>query len=131
MTINVIDTMFHGSSFPPSYTGPGTLIGNVRNAASVINQTCGNYTSNGNATQINLGFRPTYIRFFNLTDDISWEWMSGFGATQSIKTVGAGTMTVDTGSAFTLTDGGSGNWTLTTSTTLEGTAKALVFSIEG
>lgn len=130
MAINVIDTAFHGSSFPTSYIGPGTLIGNIRNAASVLNQTCGNYTSNGNQTQIKLGFRPTKVKFFNLTDNTVWEWASGFGATQAIKSV-AGTTTVDVTTAFTFTDGGSGNWTLTTSAALEGTGKAMVFSIEG
>lgn len=131
MTTNVIDTTIHGSSFPTGYTGAGTIAASCKNAGGIINQANGFFTSNNNATQINLGFRPLKITLINITDVIKWEWFYGFGATQALKTVTGGTMTVDTGTAFSVSTDLAGNHTLTISAAANGNAKALVFSVDG
>ena len=44
------------------------------------------------------GFRPRYIPVTNLTDRIMWEWFEGMTEGHAIKTVAAGTRTLDTAS---------------------------------
>lgn len=48
-------------------------------------------------TTFKLGFVPFRIRFINATDRIELEWLNGMGAA-SLRTVAAGTRTLDTGS---------------------------------
>jgi hypothetical protein len=43
-----------------------------------------------------LGFVPKYIRFTNVTDRIQWEWFDGSASGTTLKTVAAGTRTLDT-----------------------------------
>ena len=133
MTTNIIDTSVHGSSFPAQYTGPGTIAAAAKNAGGVCEMSAGFFTSNGNPTQINVGFRPIEIRVVNLTDGIVWDWQYGFGATQSIKTVLGGSLaeTLDTSSAFTISTDLAGNHTVTLSAAANGTAKSLVYNITG
>ena len=136
MTINIIDTMFHGSSFPSSYTGPGTLIGNPVNIPDAGGQgVAGNFTSNGNATQINIGFVATEVEIVNVTDGITWKWQTGMPAANSVKTVLGGSLTSaqDTTSQITITgstkDGSGGIGTVTLGATLCGTAKNITYKI--
>ena len=42
------------------------------------------------------GFRPKRVIVHNLTDRISWEWNQGMAVGTSLKTVAAGTRTLDT-----------------------------------
>ena len=133
MTTNVIDIAFHGTSFPTSYIGPGDTIGNPIVATSVHNRVNGYFTSKNNATQINLGFRPRAIKVVNETDGIVWEWQYGMTATKAIKTTLGGSLAsvIDTGTPFTITDGGAGVFSLTLSATLVGNAKLISFHVEG
>lgn len=62
------------------------------------------------AATFTLGFAPRYVRFVNLTDRIQDEWFEGMSAANSLHTVAAGTVTLETtngvtvsGSTFTLT----------------------------
>lgn len=48
------------------------------------------------ATAINLGFVPRYVRLENVTDRDGWEWFEGAAAGTTLKTVAAGTRTLDT-----------------------------------
>lgn len=45
---------------------------------------------------IEVGFKPRYFVWENLTDRIKWEWYEGMAAGTTIKTVAAGTRTLDT-----------------------------------
>lgn len=138
MTTDIIDPSFHLSAFPSGnlYTGPGTVVGNTIQSGGDETDVHGYFTSTGNATQINIGFRPMRIKVVNTTDNIQWEWLYGFPATNSQKTVAAGTVTQDTGSAIVPTDQAGltnieGNWIATLSATLCGTSKNIVFHVEG
>lgn len=91
-------------------------------SAGVINFATGDITSDSTAISVALGFTPRWVRVFNLTDVIVWEKVAGMGATQAIKTVTAGTTTVDTGSAIVLTEDG-----FTISATAAGNAKSLIW----
>lgn len=51
------------------------------------------------AASINLGFTPRYFAWHNLTDRISYEWFEGNANGTTLKTVAAGTRTLDTGDA--------------------------------
>lgn len=70
----------------------------------VSNFASGSFTSDNTATTVTLGFKPRWIKVVNSTDVIVWEKIEGMAAANSIKTVTAGTTTVDTGSAITIGD---------------------------
>jgi hypothetical protein len=133
MTTDIIDSSLHTATIPATYTGPGTVVGNCSSAGGVDSDLSGYFTSDGNATQINLGARPRSIKIVNDTDGITWEWMRGMAATHSIKTTFSGpTIALDTGTAIAVTEAatGSGNWTVTLSATLCATSKLICFWIE-
>jgi hypothetical protein len=48
------------------------------------------------AATINLGFQPRYFAWHNVTDRISYEWFDGNANGTTLKTVAAGTRTLDT-----------------------------------
>lgn len=90
-------------------------------ARGVPNFASGSFTSDGAAATVTLGFVPRHVKVINSTDVIVWEKIEGMAAANSVKTVTAGTTTVDTGSAILInTDG-----TITLSSTLTGTSKAI------
>lgn len=73
------------------------------NSESIVNHAHGRVvTDSGTAanTSITLGFVPQRIRWVNETDRIELEWHNGMGAA-SIRTVAAGTVTLDTSSFIT------------------------------
>lgn len=133
MTTDVIDPSLHTSSIPATYTGPGTVVGNTVQSGPSEEDVFGHFTSTGNATQINVGFKPMKIKVVNTTDAITWEWTYGMPAADAVKIVLGGSLagTLDTGGAFTIADGGSGNFTVTLSATVCGTSKNICFEIEG
>jgi hypothetical protein len=47
-------------------------------------------------TRIATGFKPVYIKWINATDRTTIEWFAGMTASQNIKSVAAGTQTLDT-----------------------------------
>lgn len=89
---------------------------------TVSNFATGSYTGDGTATVVSTGFLPRWVKVFNLTDATVWEWVEGFAATQALKTVTAGTTTVDTGSAIVVGDRG-----FTVSATASASGKAIVW----
>ena len=80
----------------------------------------GTFTSDNTATVINVGFNARWVKVFNATDTIVWEKTNTMADTTSIKTVTAGTTTVDTSSAIVI---GTGTITLAAATV--GSAKAI------
>jgi hypothetical protein len=58
------------------------------------------------AATITLGFTPRYFAWHNVTDRISWEWFDGAAAGTTLKTVAAGTRTLDTADAAISVSGG-------------------------
>lgn len=90
-------------------------------AASITEFSSGSFTSDNTATTVTLGFKPRWVKVINSTDTIVWEKIEGMAAANSVKTVGAGTTTIDTGSAILInTDG-----TITLSQTAVGSSKAI------
>jgi hypothetical protein len=73
----------------------------------VMNFQAGSFTSDGTDTTLELGFVPRWIKVVNSTDVIVWEKIEGMAAVDSIKTVTAGTTTIDTGSAIIINDDGT------------------------
>lgn len=51
------------------------------------------------AATITLGFVPRYFQWLNATDRIGYEWYNGMAAGTTLKSVAAGTRTLDTGDA--------------------------------
>lgn len=76
------------------------------NAASVVNFATGTFTGDGTAIDVVLGFTPRHIRVVNVTDVEAWDKFESMSAAQSLKTVTAGTTTIDTGSAIVITERG-------------------------
>lgn len=83
----------------------------------------GSFTGDGAAQVLSLGFVPNHIIVINETDAIRWEKFQPMAAANSIKTVTAGTTTVDTGSAIVFNSDG----TVTLSATLAASAKVIKF----
>lgn len=129
MTTDVIDINIHGSAFPTSYTGTGTLIGNPKYNADADILT-GNFTSDGNAVSIDIGFEARHIEIVNTTDTIKWEWMAGFPATDTLK-VTSSASAVDTGSAIVVTTDLDGHSTVLLSSGLAGTSKNICYKVMG
>lgn len=49
------------------------------------------------------GFRPRYVRVENVTDRIAFEWFDGMALGDYLKTVAAGTKTLETDDVLTVT----------------------------
>ena len=47
-------------------------------------------------TRVETGFKPRYVRWVNLTDRVEVEWFEGMDANTCLKTVAAGTRTLET-----------------------------------
>lgn len=58
------------------------------------------------AATITLGFTPVYVRWLNATDRIQYEWFYGMANGTTLKTVAAGTRTLDTTDAAISVTGG-------------------------
>ena len=59
---------------------------------------------------ITVGFSPKKVRWVNLTDRIEWEWQVGVANGTSLKTVAAGTRTLDTADvAISVMDASTGS----------------------
>jgi len=54
------------------------------------------------ATSFVVGFKPRIVRFHNVTDRISDEWIQGMAAASSIHSVAAGTRTLETTNGITV-----------------------------
>lgn len=66
----------------------------------------GGHTGDGTLLTVRLGFRPMHIVMINTTDAVRFEKIDGMAANATFETVTAGTSTIDTTGAITLTDDG-------------------------
>jgi hypothetical protein len=66
-------------------------------------------------TQFTCGFNPRLVRFHNVTDRISDEWLEGMAAASSIHTIAAGTRTLEVTNGITV---GSNGFSVTAATIL-------------
>lgn len=132
MTTKYIDTAISGSSFPSTYTGSGTQAANCITSGGVVNLTTGNFTSDGSDIVINLGFQPRRISVLNSTDTILWGKQVGMAAANCTK-ITSTTLSVETSSDILFNQANVGDpvWTVSLSSTLCGTSKAISFVIEG
>lgn len=90
----------------------------------VANHSTGYITTDGGAaavTQITCGFNPRLVRFHNLTDRISTEWIEGMAASSALVTVAAGTRTLDLVNGITV---GNNGFSVTAATILASKAFA-------
>jgi hypothetical protein len=130
MTTDVIDLTFHGSSFPTTYIGVGTKVGNPLSAVSNPPRISGYFTGAGNVVSIPVGFQPSHVRIVDETDVIIWDWYKGLAATHTIKQVTAGTTTVDTTSAILVSTDLAGNCTITLTAALAVNAANICYVID-
>ena len=68
----------------------------------IVNFSSGSFTGAGNAVDIQVGFTPRYVKIVNWTDNITWEWLDGAPSTNALKSIAAGTNTVDATSGITV-----------------------------
>ena len=88
-------------------------------SAGIVNHATGYVVTDSGtaaATTFTVGFIPRIVRFHNVTDRISDEWLTGMAAASSIHTVAAGTRTLETTNGITV--GTNGTFTVTATTIL-------------
>jgi hypothetical protein len=61
------------------------------------------------AVAIELGFKPRYFQWVNLTDRITYEWYEGMASGTTVKTLETGVRTLDTADVAIQVDAGSGS----------------------
>jgi hypothetical protein len=66
---------------------PGTARGSVVYDATAIVA--------ADSTAIETGFKPKYVRWINMTDRVEIEWFEGMAANTCLKTIAAGTRTLE------------------------------------
>jgi hypothetical protein len=130
MTNKIIDCALSVAAFPATYTGPGTLIGNVQSSAGSLNQLMtGNFTSTGDAVEIWCGITPRVIEIINETDGIYWKKVVGMAAANALKFNETGpVISVDTNGYITVEQTSNG-YIILLSASLVGTGKNIVFSL--
>lgn len=129
MATKIIDCAFTGASFPATYTGVGTLVGNILQDGGVGQMTSGNFTSTNEPVELRIGYQPRRITVINETDGVVWQKTVGMAAANSLKIDTA--VAVDTNGYITFDDMLAGNFRITMSATLVGNAKAICFIVEG
>lgn len=86
MAINTAGQTLTGNTVP--YDAPKNKVGrNVFDATAI---------TAADSTLVSLGFTPKYVVWENVTDRVKIEWYEGMAANTSIKTVAAGTRTLET-----------------------------------
>lgn len=95
-------------------------------AMGVVNFASGSFTSDGGVATVTLGFTPRRVEVVNSTDTIVWTKIEGMAAANCVK-VTSTTQSVETGSDILINAGG----TVTLSTTLCGTSKAISYTAIG
>lgn len=80
------------------------VINTQTNAVSISNMAVGRVTTDAGAaadTVFTCGFAPRYIKFVDNTNRIMLEWFEGMAANTAIRTVAAGTRTLDVSAGIT------------------------------
>ena len=131
MAVQIIDASLHVAAFPPTYTGPGNLIGNCIGSGGEACDVYGFFTSStGNTAQINCGFQALMVYIVDVTGVLTWLWQLGMPPTNSVKTA-TGAVTIDTTGAITVSTDLAGNTTVALSATVCGNAKTICFHVSG
>jgi len=86
MAINTAGQTVTGNQVPSD--SPQIKVGRIVFDATAITA--------ADSTLVNLGFTPKYVVWENVTDRVKIEWYEGMAANTSIKTVAAGTRTLET-----------------------------------
>ena len=76
-----------------------TITATLKQSNVVLNDASGRHLDDAATPAlkaITIGFLPRKVRWVNLTDRIEWEWMTGQANGPTLKTVAAGTRTLDT-----------------------------------
>ena len=84
------------------------LTTNTQSGNQIRNHVVGQVVSDSGsaaAATFTVGFNPRVVRFHNLTDRISDEWLEGMAAASSLHTVAAGTRTLETTNGITVANG--------------------------
>lgn len=74
-------------------------------SAGIVNHTVGKAVTDAAAaaaTSFLVGFKPRVVRFHNLTDRISDEWLEGMAAASSLHSVATGVRTLETTNGITV-----------------------------
>jgi hypothetical protein len=72
--------------------------------SGISNHATGTFTGAGAAVEADIGFTPRIVRVHNITDRISDEKFEGMTDAQTLRTVAAGTRTLETGSQIVIAD---------------------------
>jgi hypothetical protein len=76
-------------------------IGAYGQSGSIVNFANGGYTGDGSGSiAVAVGFTPRWVKVYDITDATTYEWSADMPATNSMKQVTAGNLTVDTNSAI-------------------------------
>ncbi len=78
-------------------------------SGGVVNHVVGRVVTDAGAaadTTFNVGFKPRIVRFYNITDSISYEWFDGMADASAQKTVLAGTRSLNTTEGVTQSETG-------------------------
>lgn len=86
MAINTAGQTLTGNTVP--YDAPKNKVGRIVFDATAITA--------ADSTLVSLGFTPKYVVWENVTDRVKIEWYEVMAANTSIKTVAAGTRTLET-----------------------------------
>lgn len=78
----------------------------TRDTQGIARGCTGAHTGDGTLLTVLLGFRPQTVTLINVTDVIKFEKIDGMAAAATLETAAAGTLSVDTTGAVTLTDNG-------------------------
>jgi phosphatidylserine synthase len=82
----------------------------VTHANGVTNTAIGKVVTDAGAaaaTTFTVGFVPRVVRFHNLTDRISDEWLEGMAAASSLHTIATGVRTLETTNGITVNSTGT------------------------
>ncbi len=78
----------------------------TRDTNGIARGCSGGHTGDGTLLTVTLGFKPQHVTLINTTDAVRFEKIDGMADNATFETVTAGTSTIDTTSAITLTDDG-------------------------
>jgi len=86
-----------------------TITASQLNSDGIVHRASGSFITDATAAAVTLtlGFTPRYVVWENATDRIKYEWYDGAANGTTVKTVAAGTRTLDTSDAAISVSGGT------------------------